>query len=96
MSEGVTGSDGGGGRLINVGALDIATICGVFKLGRKVPGVARSSLPAARASEGAVDEDVSSCSRRGVMREKYWNGDGVESDSGDVDWRWFWVLWKSD
>lgn len=31
MSEGVTGSDGGGGRLIRVGALDIATIlqCGV-------------------------------------------------------------------
>ena len=43
------------------------------------------SLSAARASEGAVDEDVSSCSWRGVMRERYWNGDGVESDSGDVD-----------
>lgn len=46
MSEGVTGSDGGGGRLINVGALDIATICGVLVLGRKVPGIARSSSSA--------------------------------------------------
>jgi hypothetical protein len=27
MSEGVTGSEGGGGRLIKVGALDIATVC---------------------------------------------------------------------
>ena len=39
MSEGVTGSDGGGGRLINVGALDIATVCGVLLvLVRKVAG----------------------------------------------------------
>lgn len=28
-SEGVTGSDGGGGRLIKVGALDMATVCEV-------------------------------------------------------------------
>jgi hypothetical protein len=68
MSEGVTGSDGGGGRLINVGALDIATVCRVLVLVRKVPGVARSSLTAARASEGAVHKDVSLSSRRGVVR----------------------------
>jgi hypothetical protein len=32
MSEGVTGSDGGGGRLIRVGAFDIATVREVFFL----------------------------------------------------------------
>jgi hypothetical protein len=46
MSEGVTGSDGGGGRLINVGALDIARVCRVLLLVRKVPGIARSSSSA--------------------------------------------------
>lgn len=51
MSEGVTGSDGGGGRLINVGALDIATGLRVFVLVRKVSGIARSSSSAVRASE---------------------------------------------
>jgi hypothetical protein len=35
-SDGVTGSDGGGGRLIKVGALDIATVCRVQLLVRKV------------------------------------------------------------
>jgi hypothetical protein len=30
MSEGVTGSDGGGGRLMRVGALDIVTVREVF------------------------------------------------------------------
>jgi hypothetical protein len=30
MSEGVTGSEGGGGRLIRVGAFDIATVCNGF------------------------------------------------------------------
>ena len=59
MSEGVTGSDGGGGRLINVGALDIATICRVLVLVRKVAGIARSSSSAAKASEGAVHKNVS-------------------------------------
>ena len=34
MSEGVTGSDGGGGRLINVGALDMAS----FRLVRILQG----------------------------------------------------------
>jgi hypothetical protein len=58
MSEGVTGSDGGGGRLINVGALDIATVCRVLLLLRKVAGIARSYLSAAMASEGAVQKDV--------------------------------------
>lgn len=46
MSEGVTGSDGGGGRLINVGALDIATVCRVLVLVREVPGIGRSSSSA--------------------------------------------------
>lgn len=69
MSEGVTGSDGGGGRLINVGALDIAAVCRVvLVLMRKVVDVARSYLSAARASEGAVDRDVSLSSRRGGLR----------------------------
>ena len=67
MSEGVTGSDGGGGRLINVGALDIATVCIVLVLVKKVAGVARSSSSAAMASEGAVHKDVSLCSRRDVV-----------------------------
>lgn len=68
-SEGVTGSDGGGGRLIKVGALDIATVCRALMLVRKVPGVARSSLYAARPSERAVRKDVSLSSGRGVVRE---------------------------
>jgi len=61
---------------------------------RKVGGVARSSLSAARASEGAVDKDVSSSSRRGVVCVGCWNGDDLKSDSGDVDWRRFWELSK--
>ena len=70
MSEGVTGSDGGGGRLINVGALDIAAVFRVlFVLVRKVAGVARSSSSAAMASGGAVGKDVSLSSRRGVVRD---------------------------
>jgi len=68
MSEGVTGSDGGGGRLIKVGALDIATICRVLLLVEKVLGRARSSSSAVRASEGAVhqggeSQQAARCSR---------------------------------
>lgn len=56
MSDGVTGSDGGGGRLISVGVLDIAAVCrALLVLVRKVAGVARSSSSAPKASEGAVD-----------------------------------------
>jgi hypothetical protein len=68
MSEGVTGSDGGGGRLIKVGALDIATICRVLLLVEKVMGRARSSLSGVMASEAAVHQSGESqqsawCSR---------------------------------
>jgi len=68
MSEGVTGSDGGGGRLIKVGALDIATVCRVLLLVEKVLGRARSSLSGVMASEAAVQQSGESqqsvwCSR---------------------------------
>ena len=68
-SEGVTGSDGGGGRLIKVGALDIATVCRALVVVRKGSGVACSSVSAASASEGAVHKDMSLSSGRGVVRE---------------------------
>lgn len=55
-SEGVTGSDGGGGRLIKVGALDIAAVRRGLVLVRKVAGKAASSSSAVRASERAVVE----------------------------------------
>ena len=68
MSDGVTGSEGGGGRLIKVGALDIATAFRVLVLVRNVLGRAVSSSSAAKASEEVVHTDVGLSCQRGVVR----------------------------
>ena len=88
-SEGVTGSDGGGGRLIKVGALDIAAVRRGLVVVRKVAGRAASSSSAVRASESAVVEfqQLARCSVCLVDEQRWREVEYQRWQKGK--WRWF-------